>query len=53
MLEEHYTEPFDLSSLARELHLSKHHVSHLFRSETGGSITEYVIDAFLLAGFEM
>jgi len=42
-IEEHYTEPFDLSALAEELHLSKHHVSRLFRSETGGSITEYVI----------
>ncbi|WP_186445950.1 AraC family transcriptional regulator [Paenibacillus cremeus] len=42
-VEEHYTEPFDLNELASELHLSKHHVSRLFRAETGGSITEYVI----------
>lgn len=42
-VEEHYTEPFDLSALAEELHLSKHHVSHLFRSEIGGNITEYLI----------
>ncbi|TVY11737.1 AraC family transcriptional regulator [Paenibacillus cremeus] len=42
-LEEHYTEPFDLNELAQELHLSKHHVSHLFRAETGSSITDYVI----------
>lgn len=42
-VEEHYIEPFDLSDLAKELHLSKHHVSHLFRYETGGSITEYLI----------
>lgn len=42
-VEEHYTEPFQLGDLARELHLSRHHVSHLFRAETGGSITEYVI----------
>ncbi|NHN31500.1 AraC family transcriptional regulator [Paenibacillus agricola] len=42
-VEEHYTEPFDLSALAKELHLSKHYVSHLFQSETAGSITEYVI----------
>ncbi|MFH5186591.1 helix-turn-helix domain-containing protein [Paenibacillus sp. TAB 01] len=42
-VEDHYTEPFDLSTLAEELHLSKHHVSHLFQSETGSSITDYVI----------
>ncbi|MCR8634208.1 AraC family transcriptional regulator [Paenibacillus radicis (ex Xue et al. 2023)] len=42
-VEEHYKEPFALDDLAKELHLSKHYVSHLFRSETGGSITEYVI----------
>lgn len=42
-VEEHYTEPFDLNELAKELHLSKHHISRLFRTETGGSITEYVI----------
>ncbi|WP_127589031.1 AraC family transcriptional regulator [Paenibacillus koleovorans] len=42
-VEEHYTEPFELEQVARELHLSKHHVSHLFRSETGSSLTEYVI----------
>lgn len=42
-VEEHYAEPFDLSELARELHLSKHHISHLFRAETGSSITDYVM----------
>ncbi|WP_248930425.1 AraC family transcriptional regulator [Paenibacillus hamazuiensis] len=42
-VEEHYTEPFDLGELAKELHLSRHHVSHLFRSETGSSITDYLI----------
>lgn len=42
-VEEHYTEAFDLIELAKELHLSTNHVSRLFRSETGGSITEYVI----------
>jgi len=42
-VEAHYPEPFDLSRLAKELHLSKHHISHLFQSETGSSITEYLI----------
>jgi AraC-like DNA-binding protein len=42
-VEEHYTEPFNLEELARDLHLSRHHVSHLFRTATGSSITDYVI----------
>jgi AraC-like DNA-binding protein len=42
-VEEHYTKPFELDELAAQLHLSKHHVSHLFRDETGSSITDYVI----------
>ncbi|MDR6882549.1 AraC family transcriptional regulator [Bacillus sp. 3255] len=42
-IELHYTEPFNLNTLAEELYLSKHHVSRLFRSETGGNITEYII----------
>jgi AraC-like DNA-binding protein len=42
-VEEHYTSPFELDVLAKELHLSKHHVSHLFRTEIGSSITDYVI----------
>jgi YesN/AraC family two-component response regulator len=42
-VEEHYRVPFDLAELAGELHLSRHHVSHLFRNETGSSITDYVI----------
>lgn len=42
-IEEHYAEPFDLETLASSLHLSKHHVSHLFRLETGSSLTDYLI----------
>ncbi|TDG00284.1 AraC family transcriptional regulator [Paenibacillus piri] len=42
-IEANYTTPFDLDKLAKELHLSKHHVSHLFSSETGSSITDYLM----------
>ncbi|MCR8631360.1 AraC family transcriptional regulator [Paenibacillus radicis (ex Xue et al. 2023)] len=42
-IEMNYTAPFDLDILAKELHLSKHHVSHLFSSETGSSITDYLM----------
>ncbi|NOU94315.1 AraC family transcriptional regulator [Paenibacillus sp. LMG 31456] len=42
-VEDHYTEPFNLDELAKELHISRHHVSHLFQTETGSSISDYVI----------
>jgi len=41
-IERHYREPFDLGRLADELHLSPHHVSHLFREDTGLSVTDYL-----------
>ncbi|WNQ08914.1 AraC family transcriptional regulator [Paenibacillus aurantius] len=40
-IEEHYTEPFELSKLAQAVHLSPNHVSSLFRKAVGSSITEY------------
>lgn len=42
-IEEHYAEPFELSRLADELHLSKYHVSHLFKLETGHTVTDYIM----------
>lgn len=42
-LETHYMEPFQLELLAGDLHLSKFHVSRLFRQATGSSITEYLL----------
>ncbi|WP_240417329.1 AraC family transcriptional regulator [Paenibacillus periandrae] len=41
-LEGHYTEPLRLEKMAAELHLSAHHLSHLFKECTGSSITDYV-----------
>ncbi|MBE1440957.1 MULTISPECIES: AraC family transcriptional regulator [unclassified Paenibacillus] len=42
-LEGHYTEPLRLEKMAGELHLSPHHLSHLFKECTGSSISDYVI----------
>lgn len=42
-IEERYLSDFSLDDLARELHLSKHYTSHLFKKETGSSIQDYVI----------
>ncbi|QGQ98417.1 AraC family transcriptional regulator [Paenibacillus psychroresistens] len=42
-IEEHFREAFSLQSLADSLHVSPHYLSHLFRQDTGSSITEYMI----------
>jgi AraC family transcriptional regulator of arabinose operon len=41
-VELHFHEPFELEKLAKELYLSPHRVSHLFKETTGTSITEYL-----------
>ncbi|GGI44000.1 hypothetical protein GCM10008018_04930 [Paenibacillus marchantiophytorum] len=41
-LESHFTEPLRLEHMATELHLSPHHLSHLFKECTGSSISDYV-----------
>ncbi|MFD2116658.1 helix-turn-helix domain-containing protein [Paenibacillus yanchengensis] len=42
-IEQNYMEPFELEKLANELHLSKYYISHLFREETGHTVTEYLL----------
>lgn len=42
-IEEHFTEPFELNRIAEELHLSKYHISHLFKEETGRTVTDYML----------
>ncbi|WP_391574795.1 helix-turn-helix domain-containing protein [Cohnella sp.] len=41
-LERHYQEPFSLDGMANELHLSPYHVSHLFKQNTGITISRYL-----------
>ncbi|SFL53352.1 AraC-type DNA-binding protein [Pelosinus propionicus DSM 13327] len=41
-IDANYHEEFTLESLVKELHLSRYHISHLFRKATGSSITEYL-----------
>ena len=41
-IEHHYAKPFQLEQLAKELHLSTFHLSHLFKEATGISISEYI-----------
>lgn len=43
-IELHYFEEFKLKSLSADLHISEYHLSHLFKSTVGTSITEYLIE---------
>ncbi|QNK59728.1 AraC family transcriptional regulator [Paenibacillus sp. PAMC21692] len=42
-IEEHYAEDIGLEHIAEALHLSKFYLSRLFRRETGGSLSDYLI----------
>jgi AraC-like DNA-binding protein len=41
-IETHYREPFELEKMARQLHLSPYHVSHLFKSHTGMTLSDFI-----------
>lgn len=42
-IEIHFREPFDLGTMAESLYLTPQHISRLFRSATGSTISEYVL----------
>lgn len=42
-IEEHYAEDIGLEHIAEALHLSKFYLSRLFRRETGGSLSDYLV----------
>ncbi|MFC5471154.1 helix-turn-helix domain-containing protein [Cohnella suwonensis] len=41
-LETRYAEPLSLDAMSKDLHLSPHHLSHLFKECTGSSISDYL-----------
>ncbi len=41
-LEQHIHEPLELDRIAEDLHLSKHHISRLFKRATGSTISQYM-----------
>ncbi|TCN01886.1 AraC-like DNA-binding protein [Paenibacillus sp. BK033] len=41
-IETHYRQSLSLESLSQELHLSPYHISHLFKQQTGMTISDYV-----------
>lgn len=38
----HYTEPLTLDAVSRELHLSKYHISHIFKERIGIGFTDFL-----------
>lgn len=41
-VERHFGRPFELEAMAGALHLSPYHVSHLFKSHTGITLSDYI-----------
>ncbi|GLX66656.1 AraC family transcriptional regulator [Paenibacillus glycanilyticus] len=41
-IEAHFRQPVTLETLSQELHLSPYHISHLFKQQTGMTISDYV-----------
>lgn len=41
-LDSHYKQPLRLEKLSKDLHLSPHHLSHLFKDCTGSTISDYL-----------
>jgi AraC-like DNA-binding protein len=41
-LENHYSKPFHLDKMGRDLHLSPYHISHLFKQYTGTTVSDYL-----------
>ena len=42
-MEEHLKENLDLNELSRIFHVSKYHISHVFKDETGISVHQYIL----------
>ncbi|WP_260871158.1 helix-turn-helix domain-containing protein [Paenibacillus xylanexedens] len=42
-IERNFSQSFELSRLAEELHISKSYASRMFKKETGSTITEYLL----------
>lgn len=47
-IEEHLKENLDLNELSRIFHVSKYHISHVFKDETGISVHQYILKKGLM-----
>ncbi len=52
-IQEHFTESFSLDDLARRFSISKYHLCHVFKSVTGFSVMEYVIQRRIILAREL
>ena len=52
-INEHISEPISLSSVSEHVSLSKEYTSHIFKKETGKTVTDYINERKLLIAKEM
>ena len=52
-INEHISEPITLSRISEQVNLTKEYVSHVFRKETGKTVTEYINERKLMIAKEM
>ena len=43
-IEEHFTEPVDIEEAAKNLHISRSHISHIFRDKLDTTFTKYITE---------
>lgn len=52
-INEHISEPISLASISDNINLSKEYTSHIFKKETGKTVTDYINERKLFIGKEM
>ena len=52
-INEHTSEPISLSTVSEKVNLSKEYTSHIFKKETGRTVTDYINERKLLVAKEM
>ena len=52
-INEHISEPITLSNISESINLSKEYTSHIFKKETGKTITDYINERKLIIAKEM
>ena len=52
-INEHISEPISLTTISESINLSKEYTSHIFKKETGKTVTDYINERKLFIGKEM
>ena len=52
-INEHISEPITLSTVSEKVNLTKEYVSHIFKKETGKTVTDYINERKMIIAKEM